>query len=54
MLITTRIKKWKSFEYIYREFDSTGIFDYNYPVMLAEYGSLEKQGRQANWFCGIL
>ena len=43
-------KKWKSFDQLYLEYDSTGIFDYDIPVMLAEFGSLERSDRQTKWF----
>ncbi len=42
--------EWKSFEKLYSSYDSTGIFDHQLPVMLAEFGSLEDKGRQLKWF----
>lgn len=45
-----RSRKWLSFDQLYLSFDSTGIFDYQLPVMLAEFGSLEQSGRQEHWF----
>ena len=45
-----RGEKWLSFEQLYAAYDSTGIFDYQIPVMLSEFGSLKRDGRQDNWY----
>lgn len=41
--------KWKSFEQLYLSYDSTGLFDYELPVMLTEFGSLKRNDRQLKW-----
>ena len=45
-------KKWYSMEQLYQPFHNNPVFRTGLPVMLAEMGSLQSEGGQADWFKG--